>query len=332
MHYGQGKTVVRVVHAGSLIVPFDKLEVEFEKLHPDVDLQLEGHGSIQAIRYVTELHHEADVLVVADYSLIPMMMYSTKIPGTEESYTDWYLKFATNSLGIAYTPSSQYADEITEDNWYEILARPGVSVGISDARFDACGYRAFMVCQLAELYYNDSTIFGELIGDAFVHPVTVSEDSGVYTIQVPELLQPVGKEMVLRSSSVWLLALLDSGDADYAFEYQSVAEQHGLEFLKLPEGIDLGSADYADLYARVKIELAFQRFSSIEPEFIGEPIVYGATIPRNALHPDLAAEFVKFVISPKGQEILLECYQPAIVPAETDNWDNLPVQVKEVIE
>ena len=260
--------------------------------------------------------------------MIPMMMHKTQVQGTEESYADWYLKFATNCLGIAYTRDSKYADEITESNWYEILSRPDVVVGVSDARLDACGYRALMVCQLAELYYGDPTIFDKLLGSSFTRAITVSESDGVYTISVPEILQPASRKIALRGSSVWLLVLFDSGSLDYAFQYQSVAEQRGLEFLKLPDEIDLGSADYADSYKRVKVKLAFHRFASIEPEFLGEPIVYGVTIPRNAPHPNLAAEFVKFVISPEGQGILLEQNQPPIVPAQTDNLNGLPSEIK----
>ena len=70
----------------------------------------------------------------------------------------------------------------------------------------------------------------------------------------------------------------------------------------------------------------------MEPEFLGQPIVYGATIPQNAPHPDLAADFVKFIISPQGQQILLGCNQPPVVPAETDNLDCLPDEIREVVE
>jgi molybdate/tungstate transport system substrate-binding protein len=111
-----------------------------------------------------------------------------------------------------------------------------------------------------------------------------------------------------------------------------VAEQHGHRFLELPPEIDLGSSDYIDSYQRVKVKLDFQRFLSVEPEFLGQPIVYGATIPQNAPHPDTAAEFVKFITSPQGQQIFLDCNQPPVVPAETDNPDCLPNGIRDVIE
>lgn len=319
------RTKLRVLCAGSLMVPFYEMEKEFEAQHPDVDVLIEGHGSIQVIRHVTELYEESDVLVVADYSLIPMMMYSTKIPDTTDSYANWYVKFATNTIGIAYTPQSRYADEIDTENWYEILARPDVKLGLSDARFDSCGYRTLMVCQLASLYYNDETIFEGITG-GFSPPVTVSENASEYVISVPEILKPV--KVTLRSSSVRLLALLDSGDIDYAFMYRSMAEQYGLRFRDLPPEINLGSDGYSRLTEGLKVILAFQRFASIQPEFDCQPIVYGMTIPTNAPHPAMAIEFASFVIGPEGQSILYDNYQPSIVPAETDNLDGLPDALK----
>ncbi|MCK4424959.1 tungstate ABC transporter substrate-binding protein WtpA, partial [Candidatus Bathyarchaeota archaeon] len=94
LSFTKSKKVVRVLCAGSLMMPLEKAEKHFEQQHPDVDAEIEGHGSIQVIRHVTEIHEEADALMVADCSLIPDMMYTVEIPGTNESYASWYIKFA----------------------------------------------------------------------------------------------------------------------------------------------------------------------------------------------------------------------------------------------
>jgi molybdate/tungstate transport system substrate-binding protein len=54
-------TPVKVLFAGSLIIPFDALEEAFEARHPDIDVQMEGHGSIQVIRPDTEIHDQVDI-------------------------------------------------------------------------------------------------------------------------------------------------------------------------------------------------------------------------------------------------------------------------------
>ena len=82
-------------------------------------------------------------------------------------------------------------------------------------------------------------------------------------IDVPQLLDAVsGTGLVLRDASIELVALLEAGDLDCAFEYESVARQHHLPFVALPAQIDLGSQRYAAEYAKVAVAIAFQRFAT----------------------------------------------------------------------
>jgi molybdate/tungstate transport system substrate-binding protein len=325
----QSKTQIRVLCAGSLMVPFTELETAFETLHPDIDILTEGHGSIQVIRHVTELYEESDLMAVADHSLIPMMMYDNKIPETNDSYADWYIKFATNTLGIAYTNTSRYAKEIDDKNWYEILARPDIKLGISDARLDACGYRALMLLSLAESYYHDDSIFQNVLG-AFNPALNMTISDGTTTILVPEILRPESDRIVLRGSSIRMLALLESGDIDYAFEYRSVTQQHQLNFLNLPQEINLGSDNHLELYKHVTCKLDFHRFSSVQPEFTGQPIIYGITIPQNAPHFDIAQEYLAFLLGPEGQQILINANQPVLQPM-ADNPTNLSIDLQALV-
>ena len=309
----QEETKLKVIYAGSLIVPFEEIEKQFESMHPGVDVQIEGHGSIQAIRQVTDIHKEVDVLAVADYSLIPDMMYATP---SGEDYADWYVKFATNQMVIAYNNQSKYADEITESNWYEILARPDVTFGFSNPMLDSCGYRTLMVTQLAESYYDNQTIFDVLIACNFEPTISVTKEGDTYIVFVPEIFEPHAGKVVVRGGSVQLLALLEYGGLDYTFQYKSVAQQHGLRFVELPDQIDLSSTEYEDDYKKVKVRLGFQRFSAVDTERVGSPIFYAVTIPKNAPQPELAVAFVQFVIGEEGQKILGNLEQPSLVPAE----------------
>jgi molybdate/tungstate transport system substrate-binding protein len=316
------KTTVKVIYAGSLMIPFEELEKQFEIEHPDVDVLMEGHGSIQAIRQITDIHEEFDVVAVADDSLIPDMMYP--------EYADWYVRFTRNQVVIAYTNRSLYADEINESNWYEILGRPEVKFGFSNPMFDACGYRTLMVVPLAEVYYNNQTIFDDLIVRHFDPPLLCVEKNNRYTVVVPEVFEPRRDTIAIRGGSVQLLALLDYGGIDYAFEYKSVAQQHGLRYVELPAEIDLSTSQYSDIYEKITVLLGFQRFSSIGIERVGKPIFYGITIPKKASNPELGLEFVKFVLSEEGQNVLRSTYQPPISP-EVDNMDNLPGDLRLIV-
>ena len=321
----QAKTPLVVFAAGSLIKPFDDLEKAFEAKYSNIDVQGEYHGSIQVIRHATELHEPIDVVATADHALIPMLMYETRDPETGKANASWYIRFASNRLGLAFTEKSRYADVVNAENWYKILARPDVKVGIADPRFDASGYRAMMVFQLAENVTNQPDLFESMFADAFKYPVVVSDSGTFQSIRVPEILETKkGSHIVLRGSSIQLIALLESGDLDYAFEYESVIQQHGLKLVQLPPALNLGEADQASSYGKVAVKLDFQRFASVKPEFQGEQIGYGITIPSGALHPTEAEQFIAFLLSPEGRKIMEANAHPLFDPLTADGYDLLP--------
>ncbi len=291
----QPKTVLKVVPAGSLLQPFEEVEKTFEAQHPDVDVQVEGHGSIQAIRQVTDLHRQIDVVAVADASLIPDLMFRADST-SGKNFTDSYTPFATNAMVIAFTNTSKYADEISQENWYQVLSRPDVRVGFSNPMLDAAGYRSIMVTVLADQYYQNATIYPVIIGSHFTPPLEVEITEGIATVTLPEVLRPSNEKLVIRDGSIFLLSHLEAGGIDYAFEYRNVAEGHNLRWISLPPEIDLSSPDYADEYGKVRVILGFQRFSAIGQDRTGQPIVYAITIPNNAPNRELAQAFVDLVV------------------------------------
>lgn len=289
------KTILKVVPAGSLLQPFEDVERAFEAAHPEVDVQVEGHGSIQAIRQVTDLHRPVDVVAVADASLIPDLMYRTD-PVTGANFTDSYTPFATGTMVIAYTNRSRYADEITTENWFRVLSRPDVRIGISNPVLDAAGYRGIMVVYLTGRKYQDPTIFPLIVGDHFSPPLMTEEVNGSTTIRLPEVFRPSDEKVVIRDGSVFVLSLLEAGGIDYAFEYRSVAEGHDLRWIDLLREIDLSSQNQAETYKKVRVILGFRRFSAIGQERVGQPIVYAITVPRSAPNRELAEEFADLVV------------------------------------
>jgi molybdate/tungstate transport system substrate-binding protein len=326
------RTQLHVLFAGSLIVPIHELEAAFEAAHPDVDVLVEGHGSIQVVRHVAELHDEVDVAMTADHALIPLLMYESTVPGTDRPYAEWTLQFATNRLTVAYTDQSRYAGEINADNWYEIVSRPDVRLGIPDPRFDAAGYRGMMAFQLSELYRDDPLIFEDAFMGRFRYAVTAVEENGRWVIHIPEILEPKPDSgIVLRGGSIQLIALLESGEVDYAFEYESVSHQHGFHFVPLPDEVNMGSEAHTDVYDQVEVQLDFRRFATVEPVFPAEFIAYGVTIPTNAPHPDLAAEFIAFVLGPEGQAIMADNHHPLLLPPRADHPDRLPPELQALL-
>jgi len=273
---GDERVILNVFHAGSLAVPFDKMERVFEAKYPSIDVRCEASGSVLAVRKVIDLHKPCDVIAVADYDIIPKMMFP--------AYTDHVKLFARNEIVLCYTNKSLYRREINTQNWYQILGRPNVKWAFANPNDDPCGYRTLMTIALSSIYYHQ-----------------------------PDLLQDC--KIFVRSKSVELLGLLESGAIDYAFEYKSVAEQHKLPYLNLPAQINLSNLKHKAFYAKVRVKLANGKVLQ------GKPIVYGIASLKTAKHPKEARLWENFVTSEKGAEILKRCFQTPIFPAEEITHD-----------
>jgi len=202
-------------------------------------------------------------------------------------------------------------------------------MGIADPRFDAAGYRALMVLQLAEWRYRDPTLVEQLTLGQFDPAITTEHVGAGEVIHVPELLDTTGgSRVVMRGASIQLLPLLESGDIDCAFEYESVVRQHGLPYVVLPSEVDLGSPAHQGLYRRVTVKIDLRRFASVKPEFAGGVITYGITIPTNAPDPAEARRFVAYLLGAEGRRALLADHQPLLVPARAVGYRSLPSGIR----
>jgi molybdate/tungstate transport system substrate-binding protein len=313
------------------LYPLAKVEEDFEEAHPNVDVQIEGHGTIQVIRHVTELGQHNDLLFVADYGLIPVMMYDTKMPDSEQSYTDYYIRFATNRLVLAYTDQSRYADEINADNWYSVLVRPEVTLGLGNPQVASIGYRAITAIQLAENYYGEPRLFHDLISANLDPPINSVSNGDSYTVIVPEVQNPTGEKLKLRTSEVDLTALLDSGHLDYCLIYLSNALQCEFNYIELPDEVNMGSPQHASVYEKVEVIYKHQRFATISLDRAGETIYYGVTIPKNSPHPDVAEEFLEFLLGGTGKNDFELAYHPVFSPSFTDNPAAVPESLKPLV-
>lgn len=329
--FNTSKQVLKIYCATSLLYPLEKVETDFEKANPNIDVQIEGHGTIQVIRHVTELNQQIDLLLVADYSLIPRMMYTTTMPNSNEAFADYYVRFATNRLVLAYTNQSKYANEITSNNWYSILSRSDVKLGMANPQLDAIGYRALMVIQLAEDYYKQQSLFHDLITANFDPPISSIANGSDYTIFVPETQVPKGDKLTLRASEVDLIALLQTGYLDYSLIYLSNAKQYGFNYVELPDEINMGAPQYQNNYERVQVTYEHQRFATITLDRTGETVYYGLTIPKNAPNPALAEEFIKFMLNGAGKTDFETSYHPVFNPSYTDNISALPSSLTSIV-
>jgi molybdate/tungstate transport system substrate-binding protein len=290
---GRSGRTLTVFHAGSLSVPLRKISDMFMEDNPGVTIQLEAAGSRSCARKISDLGRRCDVMASADYSVIDNLL----IPG----HASWNIKFASNEMAIVYSERSRRHDEIDPDNWFEILLDPDIAFGRSDPDADPCGYRAVLAMRLAGKHYGVEDLAGRLL----------DKDT-----------------RYIRPKETDLLALLETGTIDYIFLYRSVAQQHGLPYLVLPDEINLKSPDHASLYGTVSVEVSGKRPGEKIVKK-GAPMVYGITIPANSPDPDLAIRFVDFILDPgQGMKVMEEAGQPSMVPSPSETYGAIPAVLK----
>lgn len=328
---GAPKETLTIYYAGSLAVPFSEVKAEFEASHPNVEVLCESGGSAtminKAITVAEAGETPPDIIASADYKLIPDRLY-------EDGYADWYIAFARNEMVLCYRDGAPGSEDINSSRtWYDVLRNDPVSYGHSNPDDDPCGYRTLLVVQLAQRYYYDEAAEFGLTPDP--------NADGLYDALIPgnehDRGRVGGSKEVVRSKSVELIAGIQSGDLDYAFEYRSVAAQHSLNFIELDDAINLGSLGmiggtnitYEEFYQEASVEI--ENEPGVYETEKGEPIVYGITILKNARNKDLAAEFVALLLSQEGQDAMEASGQPFIQPVICDHVENLPALIKEVL-
>jgi len=237
---------------------------------------------------------EQDIVIVSDYNLITLL-YPEK--------TNYYIKFAADSIVIAYSKS-------LNEKWYEM---EDVKIGIMNPNTSACGYQTLMVLKLAENYYGDDSILYN-----FICKNTKIKDEE--TIIVPETLE-VNEKVTVETSFSDLIDDLE--EVDCIFVYKSMAERENLKFLELPDQINLGNARYRIMYNDVKVTL----FGNVT--IAGNPIVYGLALLSTKAE---AIRLVEFILSSRGKEILEESGLIPLNPPLTDNINNVPHSLRDYLE
>lgn len=291
---GRKKEII-IFHAGSLSVPFKQLADEYEKRNPGVNILLEPAGSIVCARKITELNKPCDIIASSDYQVIDELI----IP----DYASWSMKFATNKIVIAFQEKSKYASEIDTANWTDILLRDDVTFARSDPDSDPCGYRSLLVFRLAERYYKKTGLAAKL---------------GSKNTEF------------IRPKEVDLVALIESRAVDYMFQYKSVAIQHNLNFIELPDRINLGNPGFNNIYNSVSVEVAGSSPDS-KLSIKGDYINYSLSVLNSSVNKVAAIDFVSFLLSSEGNNIFRKNGQDPIIPANTDQPEKIPEELKKYI-
>jgi len=203
---------------------------------------------------------------------------SDNITPLEPKFTHWYVQYAGNKMVVAYNPNSKWAPEFKAiadgtmplKDLFTLLETPGLKLGRTDPNVDPQGRYFIEMLELAQMYYHlPSDTVTKIIGS----PLNSSTSSQIY----------------VESS---LDATLQSGQLDAASAYYTQAIELHLDYIPLPDAIDLGNmADAAD-YAKASITTTNGTVHS------GAPLVLDITIIGKATPAAIA--FVKYTLSSIG--------------------------------
>ena len=259
--------VLVVFNAGSLARPL-KAALDSFAVREGVDVQQESAGSLESARKLTDLGKVPDFIALADEEVFPQLLMP--------AHVSWYARFAHNRMVLAYLPSSREAPTITPENWWTVVTRNGVETGRSNPQLDPNGYRTLLVLQLAERHYRQPGLAARLLR------------------AMPD--------RNMRPKETDLIGLLQAGELDYIWSYESMARAQGLQYVQLPDAIDLSSPADSAFYATASVKVRGRGTDSVT--FRGRPIVYAFSIPAGAPHREVAERFALWLASADGRRVL----------------------------
>ena len=271
---GAEQATVSIFAAASMGPTLKLLEEGFEKLHPQVEVQFELSGSRLACAKVSDQNRLADVVISADFDLIPEML--------QPLHADFTTLFANNALVLAYDPNKAIAERLKNEPWQRVLVQEDVVIGYANPALAPVGYRALLALQLNDLVAPPELRLGR---------------------QITQRLQA----RFQRPDVAKLLAPLQAGEFDVAFVYRTEAEQHHLSSVVLDPRIDFSNPEYAKLYRSVSVKLPGLNATPAKT-VRGAPLVYGLTVPRNAPARAWAERFVRFMLSDEGRRLATQAH------------------------
>jgi molybdate/tungstate transport system substrate-binding protein len=115
------------------------------------------------------------------------------------------------------------------------------------------------------------------------------------------------------------------------FQYKSVAIQHNLNYIELPDYINLGNPEKNSIYNSVTLDITGSSPGS-KMTVKGDYINYSLSVLKNAVNNEGAINFVTFLLSPDGMEIFRKNGQDPLIPFLTDQPDKIPSKLKMYLE
>lgn len=259
------ETVLKVTLPKSYESVFKELAENFYKKE-GIRVEMTSTCSGKAAKEVKDYGMFIDLVISADYSIIDKLLVDNR-------FADWNMLFAKNEMVLGYTGKSRYADSVKLSNWYDIMLRNDVKVGLSAADDEPCGYRALMVLALAEKLYKSEGLKDRI----------------------------VKKALFEKKSDIDIVNDLIEGKVDYILTYKTYAVEKGFKYLTLPKEINLYSARYSEymegLEVKPNIDMEVDKVSAT-------CIYYSFTIPSTVQHREEAVKLGEYILSNEAAKVM----------------------------
>lgn len=250
---------VDVLSAGSLARTVeDHVGPAFEA-DTGIDIHGEYYGTNAVMRMVTDRTKHPDVIVSADATLLQDRLYP--------EFADWDIAFAANSLGIGYSPETEFGRRLDGgEPWYDLARETDDGdLAISDPEIDPLGYRAIQAFELAEREHDLAGFRDAMVDRVYREP------------EEPQLMAGV-----------------ETGSRVGAVTYRNMAVDHDLSFAEFSNPYSFADPALRDHYASVSY--TFDDDETIE----GRPILYNLTVNTNADNPEAGHRLVQYIVDNPG--------------------------------
>jgi molybdate/tungstate transport system substrate-binding protein len=196
----------------------------------------------------------------------------------EPKFTRWFVQYAGTQIVLAYNPHSKYASQFKAiadgskpvQDLFPLLETSGLRLGRTDPHTDPQGRDFIFMLELAQKYYHlPADTVSKILGTT---DFTSSSSSQIF-------------------AEASLDATLESGQLDASSAFINQAIQLHLDYIKLPDAINLASTADAATYHAVSMTIG-------QKTYHGGPQVIDITIIGNPT--PAATAFVKYTLSPAG--------------------------------
>jgi molybdate/tungstate transport system substrate-binding protein len=196
----------------------------------------------------------------------------------EPKFTTWYVQYAGTQIVLAYNPHSKYAAQFKAiadgtkpmASLFGLLETSGLKLGRTDPATDPQGRDFIFMLELAQKYYH------------------LPADTVARILGTSDFTSSASPQIFAEAS---LDATLESGQLDASSAFINQAIQLHLDYIKLPDAINLASTADKALYHTVSMTVGGTTYHG-GPQVIDITII-GTPTPA-------ATAFVRYTLSPAG--------------------------------